>query len=103
KVFPIGETSFNPLTISTGSGIAAITARVRSGIFDPSGPVPADAVMRTWYLKSSAPVNAELSFQYASTAGELTGAAAAQPTTMELLQSDQVTWHVVPGNSALPP
>ena len=102
KQFPVGESSFNPLFVSLATGSNDITARVRSGIHDPSGAIPADAVMRTWYLNSaSSAVHANIIFGFGNSPGELTGTSLLQPRTMQLLQSDNSTWHLASGNTAL--
>ncbi len=99
KVFPIGETTYNPLTIASTSGVD-FSARVRTGIYDPSGAIPTDAVNRTWYISASAVTPlVTVTYQYSSTAGELTGSASAQPQLMEILQSDYTTWHLSAGNN----
>jgi len=101
KVFPIGETTYNPLEISNGSN-ADYSARVRTGIVDPNGAIPTDAVNRTWYIHASAttPV-VTVKYQYSNNAGELTGTAVTQPASMEILQSDFTTWHLSVGNTTI--
>ncbi|MBL7723006.1 MAG: T9SS type A sorting domain-containing protein [Chitinophagaceae bacterium] len=101
KVFPIGETTYNPLEISTGSN-ADYSARVRTGIVDPNGAIPTDAVNRTWYIHASATTpGVTVKYQYSNNGGELTGAAATQPASMEILQSDFTTWHLSVGNTTI--
>ena len=102
KWFPVGETSYNPLSVSVASGTADFTVRVRTGIFDPGGAIPTDAVSRTWYVHANTVTNGvTMKCQYGTQPGELTGTANVQPASMELLQSDYTTWHLVPGNAAI--
>lgn len=101
KVFPIGETTYNPLEISNGNN-ADYSARVRTGILDPNGAIPTDAVNRTWYIHASATTPAvTVKYQYSNNAGELTGTAITQPASMEILQSDFTTWHLSVGNTTI--
>lgn len=101
KVFPIGETTYNPLEISFGND-ADYSARVRTGIVDPNGAIPTDAVNRTWYIHASTTTpGVTVKYQYSNNGGELTGAAATQPTSMEILQSDFTTWHLSVGNTTI--
>lgn len=101
KVFPIGETTYNPLEISNGSD-ADYSARVRTGILDPNGAIPTDAVNRTWYIHASATTpGVTVKYQYSNNAGELTGTAITQPASMEILQSDFTTWHLSVGNTTI--
>ncbi len=101
KTFPIGETTYNPLVISSGSG-NNFSARVRTGIFDPNGAIPTDAVNRTWYIMASAVTpGVTVTYQYSNNAGELTGTAVTQPANMELLQSDYITWSLSVGNTSI--
>lgn len=101
KFFPIGETTYNPLEISNGSN-ADYSARVRTGIVDPNGAIPTDAVNRTWYIHASATTpGVTVKYQYSNNAGELTGAAVTQPASMEILQSDFTTWHLSVGNTTI--
>lgn len=101
KVFPIGETTYNPLEISQGNN-ADYSARVRTGIVDPNGAIPTDAVNRTWYIHASATTTGvTVNYQYSNNAGELTGTAITQPASMEILQSDFTTWHLSVGNTTI--
>lgn len=101
KVFPIGETTYNPLEISFGND-ADYSARVRTGIVDPNGAIPTDAVNRTWYIHASTTTpGVTVKYQYSNNGGELTGAAATQPASMEILQSDFTTWHLSVGNTTI--
>lgn len=103
KVFPIGETTYNPLEISNGNN-ADYSARVRTGIVDPNGAIPTDAVNRTWYIHTSAPMpttGVTVKYQYSNNAGELIGTAVTQPASMEILQSDFTTWHLSVGNTTI--
>lgn len=101
KVFPIGETTYNPLEISNGNN-ADYSARVRTGIVDPNGAIPTDAVNRTWYIHASATTpGVTVKYQYSNNAGELTGTAITQPASMEILQSDFTTWHLSVGNTTI--
>lgn len=104
KTFPIGETTYNPVTITSPASTANFSARVRTGIYDP-GPltaIPTDAVNRTWYINASAVTDdVTVTFQYSNNPGELTGTATTQPASMEILQSDYTTWHLSPGNNTV--
>ncbi|MCX6319657.1 MAG: T9SS type A sorting domain-containing protein [Bacteroidetes bacterium] len=92
--------SYNPVTITSGSG-NSFTARVAGSINDPSVAIPADAVLRTWYLQSSANTSVGASFVYAN--AHCSPGASAQPLTMELLQSDYLAWSLSAGNTAITP
>ncbi|HMU47755.1 MAG TPA: T9SS type A sorting domain-containing protein [Chitinophagaceae bacterium] len=103
KLFPVGETTYNPVTISSTSG-NNFSVRARTGIYDP-GPataIPTDAVYRTWYINANAVTNnVTVTFQYSNNPGELTANAATQPNSMEILQSDYIAWHLSPGNTTI--
>lgn len=99
ETFPIGNTSYNPLVISIGNN-ADFSARVATGINDPNGAIPTDAVQRTWYINASANTSG-VSVTYQYNLAECVNAAATQPANMEILQSDYAIWHLVPGNTSI--
>ncbi|MBL7732818.1 MAG: hypothetical protein JNM88_16700, partial [Chitinophagaceae bacterium] len=64
RSFPIGNTAYNPLIITNGSG-NNFSARVANGINDPNGAIPTDAVQRTWYINASANTpGVDITYQY---------------------------------------
>lgn len=103
KLFPIGDETYNPVTVAISGDTKDISAVVRAGIWNPEIPIPSDAVNRTWNISANELTQAMVSFQYGNSPGELIGAAIPQPVPMELLQSDGETWHLSGGNTSLLP
>lgn len=98
-VFPIGNTTYNPVTIANGSS-NNFSARVANGILDPNGAIPVDAVLRTWYIGANVnTAGVTVTYQYAT--ADCSPGASLQPLTMEILQSDYSTWHLSAGNGAI--
>lgn len=99
RSFPIGNAAYNPLIIANGSG-NDFFARVENGVNNPSGSIPTDAVLRTWYLKASA-VTLGVTVTYQYNLAECTAGAATQTNNMEILQSDGSVWSLVAGNGSI--
>lgn len=98
-VFPIGSTTYNPVTLANGSS-NNFSARVADGILDPSGAIPVDAVLRTWYIGANVnTAGVTVTYQYAT--ADCSPGASAQPLTMQIMQSDYTTWHLSAGNGAI--
>lgn len=97
KIFPIGNTSYNPLTVTNGNN-ENFTARVQTGI-NPAIAFPSYGVNRTWSVHASNNTTATLRFQYS--------AADANPNVIpggdiEILQHTGVAWSIIPGNGIIP-
>ena len=100
KTFPIGNTSYNPITISNGQS-NNFNARVATGINDPAVAFPTYGINRTWYIgASSVTPSVTVAFQYAGTDAGIN----VSPTeTMELLMSDYIAWSILVGNNSITP
>lgn len=101
--FPIGNSGYNPITISNGNG-ADYSARVIDGI-SPIIAFPTFGINRTWNIYASANTpNVTVSFQYRAADANVN---VPQPQDMELLiNTDPVTpgpWSIVAGNNTLTP
>ncbi|MBI5856912.1 MAG: T9SS type A sorting domain-containing protein [Sphingobacteriales bacterium] len=102
--FPIGNSSYNPVTISNAGGTNNFYARVQDGII-PSIAFPTYGINRTWSVYSSANTSGvTAAFQYR---GVDANAGVPQPQNMELLiNTDPITpgpWSIVAGNGTLTP
>jgi hypothetical protein len=102
KLFPIGNTTYNPLVIEhAGTNLLEYYARVENGINSPGPLLPTYGINRTWYIGASAVVpSTNITFLYA--------AADANPgvlpdEAMEILRSDYTAWSILPGNSNILP
>ncbi len=92
--FPIGDSTFNYLTITTSSG-NDFYARVENGINPPIFD-PAYGVRRTWSIYSSAITpNVQLTFVFASTDEGAKLAASAQPPVLAILEY-ALGWSITP-------
>lgn len=100
KIFPIGNTSYNPLVISNGSN-ADYSARVITGIV-PLPAFPTFGVNRTWEINASTPTSGvNVNFQYALS--DVNAGALPQPQNMEILLYSGSAWSIIPGNGSIFP
>ena len=97
KSFPIGNSGYNPLIITNGSG-ENFSARVQTGI-NPAIAFPSYGVNRTWHVWASGNTTAALHFQFAAADAN---AGVILPGDMEILQHSAVAWSVIPGNGIRP-
>lgn len=99
KIFPIGNTSYNPITISNGGGVNNFSARVETGI-NPGPLLPTYGINRTWNIYASAvTTNVTVAFQYA---GIDANAGVPQPQAMEILLYSGA-WSIIAGNTSINP
>ncbi|MFN8291488.1 MAG: T9SS type A sorting domain-containing protein [Chitinophagaceae bacterium] len=100
KVFPVGYTSYNPVTITNGSN-QHYTVRVENGIV-PGIAFPTNGINRTWTISAgSTTPGVTVAFQYRG-ADANTGAAP-QPLPMEILMYAGVAWNLLPGQTNITP
>ncbi len=102
KDFPIGNTSYNPLRITNDilNSASDFTARVDTGINNPSVAFPTHGVRRTWYINAPSSIsNIIVRYQYA--AADL-GIYISPADLVEILQSDYTTWSIITGNTGIP-
>jgi hypothetical protein len=102
KTFPLGVTSYNPLTIQNNDATQTtnFSARLENGI-SPAIAFPTYGIQRTWSIIATDIVTAaDLTFQYASADA---GINAAQPQPMEVLMNVGGTWNVITGQQNIAP
>lgn len=97
KTFPIGNTSYNPLTITNGNN-ENFSARVQTGI-NPAIAFPSYGINRTWNIHASGNTTATIRFQF--TAADAS-ANVVLPGDIEILQNTGVAWSIIPGNGIIP-
>lgn len=96
--FPIGSSSYNPVTITNGNS-ADYYARVETGI-NPGITLPTYGINRTWNIYASVPTpNVTVTFQYA---GADANPGATQPQNMEVLLYAGA-WSIIAGNTSIFP
>lgn len=97
KTFPIGNTTYNPLVITTASG-NDFSARVENGI-NPPLALPINsiyAVQRTWNIFASAnTASVQVTYQYGS--GDF-GSGVNATDVMEILQHTGAVWSILQQN-----
>lgn len=102
RVFPIGHSTYNPLSISHTGAATDFSARVNDGI-NPAIAVPTYGIQRTWYIKAESAMavpNVSVSYQYAAVAA---GATVLPDEAMEILQNDGIAWSIISGNDNIQP
>ncbi|MCB9355597.1 MAG: T9SS type A sorting domain-containing protein [Lewinellaceae bacterium] len=76
-VFPVGNTSYNPATLSNAGASDLYFVRVADAVLsdgDAGAPLTADAVDRTWFIEEGAPGGSDLTLEVQWNGGEeLTG------------------------------